>query len=288
MIETTTVLAALDSSPAARAVLETAIAVADVFGGRVEAVHVDDGSDAQVPMLLAARHEVPFRTVDVEDGADAGVEDWIERTLARAVTVPDVTLVVVGARALPGSGRRVGHLARAVATASRAPVVVVPPDAVGAVRDGRCGVRRVVVPLEIAAPPPGAVLDCVDRLRRAGVDVVVVHVFGADRPPVADHPVRDLALLGDEFLARSLPGAVADIDLRAGPVVSEILHAAAEVTADLIVLSWSQDVSPGRAAVVRDVVRYATVPVLLLPVGPCVTDHVRSDETRLRAGEQSW
>jgi hypothetical protein len=97
-------------------------------------------------------------------------------------------------------------------------------------------------------------------------------VFAVDRPPAADHPVRDLVLLGDEFLARSLPGGAADIDLRSGPVGTEILHAAAEVHADLIVLNWSQDLSAGRAAVVRDVIRDATVPVLLLPVGICVPD----------------
>jgi nucleotide-binding universal stress UspA family protein len=274
MTNTMTVLAALDSSPAARAVLETAIAVADVFGGRVEAVHVDDGSDTQVPALLATRYEVPLRTVDVDLGGREGavdVTDAIEDALARAITEPDVTFVVVGVRALPGTGRRVGHLAYALAAASRAPVVVVPADAVGRVRRGR-GVRRAVVPLEIAAPPAGAVLDCVERLRGGGVDVVVVHVFAVDRPPAADHPVRDLVLLGDEFLARSLPGGPADIDLRAGSVGTEILHAAAEVDADLIVLSWSQDASPGRAAVVHDVVRYATLPVVLLPVGICVPD----------------
>jgi nucleotide-binding universal stress UspA family protein len=262
MTATTTVLAALDGSAAARAVLETAAAVADVFGGRVEGVHVDDGSGVEVPQALAARHGVPLRVVAVVPGDDA-----IERTLAREVTAPDVTVVVVGARALPGAGRRVGHLARAVATASRAPVVVVPPEAARGAGDGPgASVRRALVPLESAAPAPDAVLDCVARLRQRGVDVVAVHVFVDDGPRVADHPVRDLALLGDEFLARSIPGAIADIDLRAGPVGTEVLRAAAEAGAELIVLSWSQDLSPGRAAVVRDVVRYATVPVLLLPV----------------------
>ena len=264
MTTTTTVLAALDGSAAARAVLETAIAVADVFGGTVEAVHVDDGSDHHVPATLAGRYGVPLRVVAAVDGDDA-----VERALAREITAPDVTVVVVGARALPGAGRRVGHLARAVATASRAPVVVVPPEAARAAGDAReVGVHRALVPLELAAPAPDAVLECVDRLRQGGVDVVAVHVFVDDGPRVADHPVRDLALLGDEFLARSLPGAIADIDLRGGPVGAEILHAAAEAGAELIVLSWSQDVSPGRAAVVRDVVRYATVPVLLLSAAP--------------------
>jgi hypothetical protein len=222
--------------------------------------------------MLAERYGVPLRTAAVVDGEDA-----VERTLTSAITAPDVTVVVVGARAHPGPGRRVGHLARAVAIGSRAPVVVVPPDAADAshrargvdAATGLAPVRRALVPLETAELAAGVVVDWIERLQAEGVEVVAVHVFaGADRPPIVDRPVRDLQLVGDEFLARSLPGAaVADIDLRAGAVGAGILHAAAEAATDLVVLCWSQDTSPGRAAVVRDVLRYATVPVLLLPAG---------------------
>jgi len=39
-----------------------------------------------------------------------------------------------------------------------------------------------------------------------------------------------------------------------------------EEPADLIVLSWSQDLSAGRADVVRWALGHSTVPVLLIPV----------------------
>ena len=41
-----------------------------------------------------------------------------------------------------------------------------------------------------------------------------------------------------------------------------------EQSADIIVLSWSQDTSDGRATVVRKVRAASTLPVLLLPVKP--------------------
>ena len=98
------------------------------------------------------------------------------------------------------------------------------------------------------------------------VEPVVLHVFTkATMPRVLDRPVRDMALWGDEFLARFCPEAVG-IELRAGSVGSHVAEVGAEQHADLVVLSWSQDASPGHAAVVRDVLGHSTIPVLLLPV----------------------
>ena len=49
------------------------------------------------------------------------------------------------------------------------------------------------------------------------------------------------------------------------PLVAEMSQAHG---ADLIVLSWSQDSSHGRARVVREVLGASALPVLLLPVKP--------------------
>ena len=43
---------------------------------------------------------------------------------------------------------------------------------------------------------------------------------------------------------------------------------AAQQGSDLIVLSWSQDSSAGRAHVIREVLGASSVPVLLIPVTP--------------------
>jgi F420-dependent methylenetetrahydromethanopterin dehydrogenase len=96
--------------------------------------------------------------------------------------------------------------------------------------------------------------------------MVVLHVLTADTVPrVLDHPARDEELMGAEFLARNCPVA-AGIEVRVGPVASCVLDMCHESDADLVVLSWSQDSSPGHAAVVKEVLERSRAPVLLLPV----------------------
>jgi hypothetical protein len=70
-----------------------------------------------------------------------------------------------------------------------------------------------------------------------------------------------------EFLARHCPTA-ARIEWRRGSIPHGALDLCNEEAVDLIVLSWSQDTSPGHAAVVRELLATAPVPVMLLPVAP--------------------
>jgi len=69
-----------------------------------------------------------------------------------------------------------------------------------------------------------------------------------------------------EFLARycSQPGT--RLHTRRGWASSAILEVATAEHADVIALGWAQDLSPGKAAVVREVLGKATVPVMLLPL----------------------
>jgi hypothetical protein len=82
-----------------------------------------------------------------------------------------------------------------------------------------------------------------------------------------DHPGRDLEMLGGEFLSRHFPREV-QIEMRSGPVGVRVAEVAREHGADMVILSWSQDSSPGRARVVREVVATSALPILLLPAGP--------------------
>jgi len=143
------------------------------------------------------------------------------------------------------------------------PVVIVPPDAIVP-----SSFRRILVPLEGTEASSQPVLERLLPLLVADGEVVVLHVFtDATRPAMLDRPVRDLELLKREFLARHLPQAT-EIELRSGPVAMRVAEASGQHSADLIVLSWSQDSSPGRASVVREVLGASSVPVLLLPSRP--------------------
>ena len=254
-----TILAALDTTAAARPVLETAVGIGQLTGASVSAVHVHDGS-VETPEALVARAGLRLRTLTGP----------VPAALLGAVADPEVIAAVVGARAMPGGRRPVGRTAGRVMQHAGKPVVVVPPEAV---RWPARPFRRLLVPLEGTAPSSLAVAELLLPLLRADVELVVVHVFTADTLPRAlDRPARDLQILGDEFLARHLPGA-AHIEFRTGPVGAGIAEVCAEEDADLIVLSWHLDASGGRAPVVREVLSRSPIPVLLLPaVGSGVVD----------------
>ncbi len=246
-----TLLAALDTSSAARPVLETALGMGELTGAAVEAVHVLDGS-VETPTWLAAHAGVPLRVVRGPVG----------RSLLAALEDPSVVMAVLGARATAGGRRPVGRTALYVVEGAKKPVVVVPPETMAVPPRP---FRRLLVPLEgteESARPVGAALA---PLLAPGAELLVLHVFTtATAPSALDHPVRDLALWGEEFLARFCPGATS-IELRGGLVSGQVAKVCSECHADLVVLSWSQDTSPGHARVVQDVLAHTTVPVLLLP-----------------------
>jgi len=247
-----TVLAALESGAAARPVLETALGIARLTGAEVEAVHVRNNS-TETPATLAARSRVPLRVL----------EGPVEPALLGAVGAPDVIAAVLGARSTPVGRRPAGRTAIHVIERADKPVVIVPPEAVG-VSPRRF--HRLLVPLEGTDASSLPVAEGLLPLITADVELVVLHVFTPESMPrVLDRPARDLEMLTGEFLSRYFPRATRG-ELRAGSVGAELAEVCREECPDLIVLSWSQDSSGVKAAVVRWALEHSTVPVLLLPV----------------------
>ena len=83
------------------------------------------------------------------------------------------------------------------------------------------------------------------------VQITVLHVFtDGTLPTMLDRPVRDLDIRSKEFLTRHWPSA-AHIEFRLGAAAKRVAEVSEEFGANLVVLSWSRDTSPGRAAVVQ-------------------------------------
>lgn len=245
------ILAALDTSAAARAVLDTAHELARVAGGQVDAVHVRE--DDETPRAMADWRGVTMRVLDPP----------VEQALLEAAAHPEVVLVVIGARGTPVGRRPTGRTALRLVETLGKPVAVVPPEAVGP-----HPLRRMVVPLEGTESSSAPVVAALGRLVVAPVEVVVLHVFTeATQPRMMDRPVRDLEIIGAEFLARHLPGA-ARVEFGTGAVDRRIAEVCAAEEADLVVLSWAQETRGGRAGVVRGVLGQCHIPVLLLPLAP--------------------
>jgi len=253
------VIAAIDDTAAARAVLATGRLVAGLFAASLEAVHVrDDG--ARTARIAAAAAGLQLREVD-GPVVDALVFE------ARASEVAALTL---GARATPAGRRPAGHVALEVITAVSRPVAVVPPD----VRP-QPDLRRLLVPLNGTVATAHALAEVIELACRCDLDVVILHVLAEKSlPPFSDQPHHEAEAWVREFMVRHCPAAAARAELRVGVPAHAVEATAVEMGADLIALGWSQALAPGRAAVVREVLERGRIPVLLVPIQQGMSERV--------------
>lgn len=248
--ERTVVLAALDASTAARPALETAVRFAQLTAARVEAVHVGQNGSGTLA-TLTQRAGVPLRLLS------GSVEEAILDELAD----PEVVAAVIGARGTRTGKRPAGHTAVQLLTRASKPIVVVAPEVLDS-----GPFRRLLIPLEGDEASSEPIMEALVPMLAADVELIVLHVFTpATLPRMLDRPRRDMELLGNEFIASHCPPATR-IELRTGPVATSVAEVSKESSVDLVVLSWSQNTSPTRARIVREVVGASPVPVLLLPL----------------------
>lgn len=253
----TTILAAVNGGPATGPVLAVASSMASLLRASVDVIHVEGTESDET-----ARAEHTLTTGQVDIRILHG--DPMDEIVAEAAD-PDVALVVVGARRRISGAQPAGHVALAVVERSVTPVLVVPPHTT--VVEGSRSLGRVLVPLEGTTEGSEAVADILQRLEEAGVELLGVHVFGpADVPAFWGEPGHAERSWASQFVARwSAPPSI-DLHLRRGEVADAILHLIRAETIGLVALSWSQNLEPGRAEVVRAVVAQSDVPVLLVPV----------------------
>jgi len=245
------ILAALDAGPTAQSVLEAALRIGALTNTNVEAVHVTSGDDQSVQQRSDRAH-VPLHLLTGP----------LEPALLTAVDAPGVVAAVIGTKSAADDRRLVGGTAKHIIERSLKPVVIVPLELIA---DGPF--RRLLIPLEGTETSTRPVLEDLLPLLAADVELIVIHVFTeSTAPAMLDRPGRDLKILGNEFLTRHLPDQEASIELRHGPIGTQIAEACDEHGADLIVLSWSQDSTAGRARVVRQVLGSVKLPILLLPL----------------------
>jgi nucleotide-binding universal stress UspA family protein len=254
----TTVLAAVNGSPATGPVLAVASAMASLLRGSVDVIHVAVGigeGDEPGPEPSLVTGQVDIRILH---------GDPVDEIVVEAAN-PEVTLVVVGARRRASGARPAGHVALAVVERSVTPVLVVPPDTT--VAEGSRTLGRVLVPLEGTIEGSEAVADIVQRLGEAGVQLLGVHVFDpADAPAFWGEPGHTERSWASAFLGQWSVTPSLELRLRRGEVADAILDLTRAENIDLVALAWARNLEPGRAEVVRAVVAQSDVPVLLVPV----------------------
>jgi Universal stress protein family len=250
------IIAALDNSLAAMPVLRTARTLGTLLGADVDAIHVGTNGN-RVVRAATDSAGVPLRFLE---------GDVVEAVIS-AAEAEDVVVIVVGARATPGSGRPLGTTALAVAERVRSPLVVVPPV-------GRTvgELHRILVPVEAdvtTAPTQGAIVEIARSAGGRAVDVVVVHVLEESRlPAFTDQPQHEHPAWAREFVRRFCPWGVGTVSLemRVGRSEELVPQVAREAEVDLVALGWAQELSEGRASVVRATLERSRVPVMLVPV----------------------
>ncbi len=226
------VLAFTDDSPTATDVLTAATTIARLTGATVEAI----------------------RAVDDDD---------VGRLLIAELDADDVVFGVIGSRSVASKPEAVGHVAEAVLLGARAPLVVVPPGGRSLAGDGLV----LLLPLDGLLETSEAAVPIAAALTEELGEVVTLHVFDSSTVPMFVTSTDDQEVIADEFLATHCGDHSSRIHLRLGHAASEILDVAREEHADAIVLTWSQDLSPGHADTIRQLLHETSVPIILQPIG---------------------
>jgi len=244
----TTVLAAVDATPAAGPVLQTATRLARLLEANTLAIHVghDPGPAREVAEELGASMIVVRGEPDDE--------------IVRAGERPDVVLVVL-ALSGPPSSHAAGHTAQAVATRLSKPVLVVPSGIAP-----RATLTRVLFPLDGNRGVSAALRPLIAAYVAVGFEVIALHVFQPDTVPrFLDRP-EDINLWREEFVAEHCAELGIRLVTRPGPTTASLLDVAITEDVDIIAMGWHQDLSSQHAAVVRRVLTRADRPVALIPL----------------------
>ena len=246
------VLAAIEPDACAQAVLGTAIALADLFDATPIALHVRENGTSSPS---AAAHAAG---VELRETAGNATEQ-----IVGAAHDPDVAALVLGARGMHGGPRPAGRTALDVITRVGKPVAVVPPQARAPER-----VTHILIPLEGTIESSHALEQTVKLAHQHQLEIIVLHVHSpATVPAFSDHEPHGTQAWEQEFLARYIATPHERIKLvrRLGVPADDVVAVAHETAADLLVLAWSQNLSPGRARVVSETLAHSQVPVLLIP-----------------------
>ena len=243
-----TILAAVDDTLAARAVLATTCAIQHVLQRDAYALHVGEPSERVaeyagefgIPLTVVPGHPVSM-IIEVSEPSD-------------------VMLVALALHGLPGR-HEAGQTALSVAAQLAKPVLVVPPEE--PVRDT---VRRILLPLDGTRGVSAGVRSLIATCQAAGIEVIAVHIFDAHTVPRFHDGPQDAAVWREEFLAQHCAEPGVRLRTSPGPTAPALLRIADADDVDVIALGWRQNLAPARAQIVRQLLAHSHRPIALVPL----------------------
>jgi nucleotide-binding universal stress UspA family protein len=216
--------------------------------------HATERSVADVATAMAAVMSASVRRVDLSGIAEPGGK--ADRVLAELAKAGTALGVMSGTRSLQ-------RFVWPVLQRAQKPVLLVPAVS----QPWTHVIDRALIPLDGSAESAGAVAETIRLLAHAGVDLVVLHVFDATTvPKFWDQPAHAEQAWQTEFIARYCDQPGVRLQLRSGVPGEHILDIADTEQVDLIALGWSQQLDEARAQTLRQTLRDAHVPVLIMPI----------------------
>lgn len=278
------VLVALDGSPAAMTAVPVARALADQLGAKLDVLYVvpPGGSHLRLGHWLGDLGEIigmsAFSEIDVHLHAGEPAP-----TILRLASEPDAVLIVLtthGRQIEPG--RVLGHVAEAVVAGTIRPVVLVRPESASA--GSPVGpIQRLLLPLDGSPTTATAVQQAIVLASLLGADVDVLYV-ASQTPPLEmevgqmglpaylDQPQHEWTQWDTEIIERLCRSCAqfplemhTRVFLREGDVGPEIVRLAGEEQYDGIVLVRRSHLEPGHAQALRTVLH--STPCLVIVTG---------------------
>lgn len=266
----------LDGSETATRALGAAEAMAALMGAALHIVHVTEEPLAEEQLLGEMKIE---RKIQVEDcvlhqiiGGDPVVG------VLRYASDVDTEMIVMSSHGWTYNPERLlGETATGLLRRAVNPVMVIRPDMLR-IPEASWRPKKMLVPQE-GTPTAAAVIHSVFRLAALlGVDVDVLSIkvagerlaeVGAMPPPrYLDHPGYDWPAWASEFAQRFLAERPPQVQLRVfgreGAPAEVLTKFGLENGDDLIALGWHGHLEFGRATVVKDLIRHAELPLVLI------------------------
>ena len=267
-----TVLVPLDGSTHATVALPVARVLAELEGAARRVLHVGEP-------LLPSRELLGTLGLTSEDVRGLALDQATGPPAAGIVRLArewqSVLIVLCTHTGVEEPRGGLGSVAEQVVHDAPCPVVLVRP----ARATRPWAVRRIVLPHDGTPTTAAAMGPAMDLARRSGAELDVLHVPTPDAPtePGAvsapeylDQPQHEWPVWAREFMERMLglcassASAQTRLFLRRGTPAAEILRFAREREGDLIVLAWRGHLEPERARIIRQVLREAPCPLLVL------------------------
>ena len=268
-----TIFVPLDGSVHAQAALSVARALAPLVDATLHLVHI--GEPALPPPELLRKLGLAMDDVRGTVVEQAGGE--AAASIVRLARGPVCAYIVM----CPHTGQQQsagdpGGVARDVLHMASCPVVLVPP-----VQDRRpWRLRYILLPHDGTPTTTAAMGPALELARRADAELLVLHVAAAGASPgepgaitaplYQDQAHHEWPTWAHEFLQRTCwvnpPGEMRRLRLAlaTGDPAAEIIHAARDNQADLIVLGWRGAMDGDHALVAKDVIRAMPCPLLIL------------------------